>query len=56
MKRALLIALLAGGLAATAVPAAQAAPLCGTLVGVNCWDGSHLCRIYVAPDTCIHPA
>lgn len=56
MKRVLAVALLAGGLAATVVPAAQAAPYCGTLAGVNCTpDGSRYCRVWVtATRTCIH--
>lgn len=59
MTRTLAAVLLAGGLAATALTAvpAQAAPWCGTLVGVNCWNGSHYCRIWVAPTrTCTHTA
>jgi hypothetical protein len=55
VKRALTVALLAGGLAVTAVPAAHAAPLCGPVAGVNCTDGSHYCRVWVAANrTCIH--
>lgn len=54
MKRVLVLAALVGGLAA-AVPSAQAAPLCGPIAGVNCTDGSHYCRVWVAANrTCIH--
>jgi hypothetical protein len=54
LVKRVLLALLVGGLAVSAVPAAQAAPLCGPIAGVNCWNGSHYCRIWVAPKTCIH--
>jgi hypothetical protein len=55
VKRVLLAALLAGGLAATAAPAAQAAPWCGPIAGVNCTDGSHYCRVWIAANrTCVH--
>ena len=53
MKRLLVAALLAGGLAATTVPA-TAAPWCGTLTGVNCWTGSEICVVWVGPThTCV---
>jgi hypothetical protein len=54
VKRLVATALLAGGLLATALPAAQAAPLCGPLVNVNCAWGSHFCRVWIGPtQTCI---
>jgi len=54
VERVLAVAALVGGLAA-AVPTAQAAPLCGPIAGVNCWNGSHYCRVWVAANgTCIH--
>ena len=57
MKRVLATALLACGLTATAVPAAQAVPVCGTVVGVDCWNGSAVCRVWIGPlDRCIRPA
>jgi len=57
VKRLLPAVLLACGLAATAVPAAQAVPVCGPVVGVNCWNGSAVCRIWIGPlDRCIRPA
>ena len=55
MKRLLAVALVSGGLAVTAVPA-PAAPLCGPVVDVNCWNGARYCRIYVAPRTCVFTA
>jgi hypothetical protein len=57
VKRVLAAALLACGLAATAVPAAQAVPVCGTLVGVDCTNGSAVCRVWIGPlHRCIRPA
>lgn len=54
MKRLLTVALLAGGLAATAVPA-QAAPWCGSVAGVRCTpDNVRFCQVYVAATrTCV---
>jgi hypothetical protein len=54
VKRALLVLALAAGLAATAVPAAQAVPLCGADVTTNCWYGGHVCRVWIPRSTCIH--
>lgn len=54
MKRALVVAALAAGVAVPAVPA-QAAPWCGRIANVNCWNGSHYCRVWVAETrTCVH--
>lgn len=54
MKRVLLAAaLVVSGIAATAAPA-QAAPLCGPIVGVNCSNGGRFCRVWIAAtSTCI---
>ena len=54
MKRALLaLAVVAGAFASTA-PAASAAPLCGTLVGVRCFNGSRVCLVWIGPTgTCL---
>lgn len=55
MKRVLAAALLAGGLAASLAPAAQAAPWCGTQAGVRCTpDGSRFCQVWItATRTCV---
>lgn len=54
MKRLFLAAaLVAGCVAATAAPA-QAAPICGPIVGVNCSNGGRFCRVWIAANsTCI---
>lgn len=52
MKRLLVLASLAG--AAVFAAPAHAAPLCGPIAGVNCFNGSYYCRIWIAPRTCIH--
>lgn len=53
MKRLLVLACLAG--AAVSAAPAHAAPWCGPTVSVNCTDGSHYCRVWVAANrTCVH--
>jgi hypothetical protein len=55
VKRVLAVALLAGGLAVSVAPTAQAAPLCGPLVNVDCAYGNLYCRVWIAgTKTCIH--
>lgn len=54
MKRALTVALIAGGLAAGLAPVAQAAPWCGPYAGVRCTpDNRRFCQVYVAPNICV---
>lgn len=54
MKRALLVALLAGALGTVAIPAAVALPPCGPGVQVNCSTGAGPCRVWVGQlHTCL---
>ena len=54
MKRLLALALVAGGLAVTALPA-QAAPWCNSIAGVRCTpDNRRFCQVWVgATGTCV---
>jgi hypothetical protein len=54
VKRLLTVALLAGGLAATAIPA-HAAPYCGPIADVKCTpNGYDYCIVYLrTPYTCL---
>jgi hypothetical protein len=53
VKRLLLAAAVAAGTFAVAAPA-QAVPLCGPGVSVNCWNGARVCRVWIAATrTCI---
>ena len=56
MKRMLALAVVAGGLAAAALPAA-AAPYCGPDYGVRCTpDGRRFCQVWISDTrTCVQP-
>jgi hypothetical protein len=56
VQRLVLAALVAASAALPLAPA-SAAPWCTGAVGVNCWNGSRICRIYVqATRTCTYTA